>query len=173
MTETKIFSMLPAMIQIVYNGILLIIFFTSYYVFEFPFWELVSILIAIAGNIAAALVIYRREIDLTPYAGGFAAAFIFTPAFTLLTFLPIFLLSQNYYTTSFILAVVYGIAFIISSAIFYKQMFLKAPADKQRLRAAVWEFAAATLCNPNLYAIISMLCAALYSVAAYHFDWGD
>lgn len=173
MTETKIFSMLPAIIQIVHNGALLIIFLTSSW-FSWIFGGLfIPVVIAFLGNIAAALIIYKREIDLTPYAGGFVAAFIFPPAFTLLTFLPIFLLSQNDYITSFVLTVVYGIAFIISSAIFYKQMFLKAPADKQRLMAAVKEFAAATLCNPNLYVIILMLFAILHSVAAYHFDWRD
>lgn len=163
MTKTKFFSMLPAIIQIAYSG-----------VFLWVLGELsIPAVIAVLGNIAAALIIYKREIDLTPYAGGFAAAFVFPPAFTFLTALPIYLFSPNNYTASFILAVVYGIAFIISSAIFYKQMFLKAPADKQRLIAAVKEFAAATLCNPNLYVIIGMLFAILHSVAAYHFDWRD
>ena len=161
MTKRKFFSMLPAIIQIAYSGIFL--------------WVLCELLIppviAILGNVAAALIIYKREIDLTPYAGEFAAAFVFPPTFTFLTVLPIYLFSPNDYTALFILAVVQGLAFIISSAIFYRQMFLKAPADKKRLRAAVVEFAAATLCNPNLYVIILMLFAILHSVAAYHFDW--
>ena len=163
MTKTKFFSMLPAIIQIAYSGI-----------FLWVFGELsIPSVIAILGNIAAALIIYKREIDLTPYVVGFTAAFVFPPTFTFLTVLPIYLFSPNDYTALFILTVVHGLAFIISSAIFYRQVFLKAPADKQRLRAAAWKFAAATLCNPNLYVIILMLFAILHSVAAYHFDRRD
>lgn len=173
MTETKIPSMLPSIIQIVYNGILLIIFLASD-LFLWDSWNLfIPVIIAIAGNIAASLIINIHGIDLTPYAGGFVAAFVFPTVFTSLTVLPIYLFSPNDYTALFILTVVYGLAFIISSAIFYRQAFLRFPADKQRLRTAVVEFAAAALCNPNLYVIISMLFAILHSVAAYHFDWRD
>lgn len=160
MTKTKFFSMLPAIIQIAYSGMFL--------------WVLGELLIpaiiAILGNIAAALIIYKREIDLTPYAVEFTVAFVLPPTFTFLTVLPIYLFSPNDYTALFILAVVQGLAFIISLATFYRQAFLKAPADKKRLKTAVKEFTAATLCNPNLYVIILMLFAILHSVAAYHFD---
>ena len=173
MTKTKFFSMLPAIIQIAYNGIFLIILLKSYF-FLWGLGELfIPVVIALLGNIAAVLIIYKREIDLTPYIVEFTAAFVFPPTFTFLTALPIWLFSPNDYTASFVLAVVCGIAFIISLALFYKRAFLKAPADKQRIKAAVGEFAAATLCNPNLYVIILMLCNILHSVAAYHFDWRD
>lgn len=171
MTKTKFFSMLPAIIQIAYSGIFLLLFLTSAF-FEWVFGGLfIPVVITFLGNIAAALIICKREIDLTPYVVEFTVAFVFPPTFTFLTVLPIWLFSPNDYTASFILAAVCGIAFIISSAIFYRQAFLKAPADKQRLKTAFEEFAAATFCNPNLYVVILMLFGILRSVAAYHFDW--
>lgn len=170
MTKTKFFSMFPAILQIVYSGIFLAYFGVTG-MFLFTFRELfVPIIITLIGNAAAAVIIYKRDIDLTYYAGWFTAQFLFPTA---ITFLMLFsmLIMPNDYTAIFVLAAVQGGAFLISLKILYKQIFLTVPVDSQRLKAAAEEFFIAIMCSPWLYVMIFMLCGILLDVAAYHFDW--